>query len=458
MASAWPSSLRARLLWLLIGVVSLAVTVQAASTYRTALAQADDIADYHMQQTAMSLRYGLPLTESVDSQSPRPTVQPDEFIIQVWSTDGLRVFRSFDAPILPQRALLGFSDLQVGATQFRVFSVASTTHVIQVAQDMKARRDRARTLAWRTIAPMAVMTPVLVLLIWWVVSASLAPVARLRREVAERQPDDLSEVSEAGLPSEVRPLIREINLLFGRVGQAFRAQENFVADAAHELRSPLSALKLQVEGLRRADGDVAREVALGRLGQGIDRATRLVSQLLTLARQQASAAGGVRPQTLDLTELGRWAVADAAPAAAARGVDLGVAATDAAPVDGNPEALRVMVRNLLDNAIKYTPRGGTVDLTIRRVDHIVALEVEDSGPGIPEGDRERVFDRFYRAAGTDAAGSGLGLAIVKAIADLHGARLGLDRSPRLGGLRVTVQLPASDPGLAPPRHRPPAPG
>ena len=156
----------------------------------------------------------------------------------------------------------------------------------------------ASTLALRAVAPIAVMAPLLMLAVWWIVSASLAPVSRVRRQVAERQADDLTEVNEAGLPAEIRPLVHELNLLFARVRQAFEAQKSFVADAAHELRSPLAALKLQVQGLQRAGDDAAREVAAGRLAAGIDRATRLMEQLLVLARQQANAVTGPRPQPI----------------------------------------------------------------------------------------------------------------------------------------------------------------
>ena len=341
--------------------------------------------------------------------------------MQVWTADGLQVFQSAARARLPQRAVLGFSNVQARGTTYRVFSMQSRSQVIQVAQDMAARRQMASTLALRTVAPIAAMAPLLMLVVWWVVSASLAPVARVRRQLAERHADGLSEVSEAGLPDEVRPLVQDLNQLFKRVRQAFEAQKSFVADAAHELRSPLAALKLQAQGLQRAGNDAAREVAVGRLMAGIDRATRLVEQLLVLARQQADATTGAKPQPLVLADVARLVVADAAPAAQARRIDLGLNHTDDAEVMGYPEALRILVRNLVDNAVKYTPSGGTVDLEIRAMHGRVLLSVDDSGPGIPVEDRARVLDRFYRVAGVETTGSGLGLAIVKSIAELHGS-------------------------------------
>jgi len=291
------------------------------------------------------------------------------------------------------------------------------------------------------------MMPILMLVVWWVVSRSLEPVARVRSQLASRQADDLSAVSDTGLPDEVRPLVQELNLLFGRVQTAFDAQQTFVADAAHELRTPLAALRLQAQSLDRAESPEARKVAVSRITAGIDRATRLVEQLLVLARQEATAAGGAVTRPVELSELARRTVADLAGVAAAKGVDVGVQQADAASVEGQPDALQILLRNLVDNAIKYTPTGGTADISVKNevVEGApqVRVTVEDSGPGIPAEERERVFDRFYRVAGSEAAGSGLGLAIIKAIAERHGATLALGESERLGGLAATVSFPVA---------------
>ncbi|MFZ3084719.1 ATP-binding protein [Rhodoferax ferrireducens] len=431
-------SLRGRLLWLLLVAIIFLAGVQAVIAYRTALAEADVIFDYQMQQMAMSLRPGLPVGGELDESFETKDEENFDFVIQVWTADGLRVFQSSARAELPQRAVLGFSTVQARGTTYRLFSVAAGAQVIQVAQDMAARREMAGTLALRTVSPMVLMVPLLMLVVWWVVSASLAPVSRVRKQIATRQADDLSELSEGDLPDEIRPLVHELNLLFHRVRQAFDAQNNFVADAAHELRSPLAALKLQLQGLRRAADEAARDVAINRLNAGIDRATRLVEQLLVLARQQSNSAAGAKAVPIDLTTLARLALADAAGAAAARQIDLGLAQADPGIVMGHEEALRILMRNLLDNAIKYTPVGGTVNLAIRGKDGQTLLTVDDSGPGIAAEDRQRVLDRFYRVAGTEGSGSGLGLAIVKTIADLHQATLSIDRSESLGGLRATV--------------------
>ena len=441
MMRALTGSLRARLLWFLLAAIVLAAGAQALVAYRTVLKEADDIFDYHMQQMALSLRAGLPPSAAVGGIGSGE--QNFDFVVQVWTADGVRIFESAEQAALPQLAVLGFADVRARGTTYRVFSMQTRGLVIQVAQDMAARRNMAGSLALRTIAPVALMAPLLMLIVWWVVSLSLAPVARVRTQVASRQADDLSAVSEEGLPDEVRPLVQELNLLFDRVRHAFDAQKHFVADAAHELRSPLAALKLQVQGLQRAPDAAARDLAVSRLVAGIDRATRLVEQMLALARHEASMAAGAKPQPVDLAEVARLAISDAVAAAQARGIDVGVSHADAgAVVNGQPEALRMLLRNLIDNAVKYTPEQGRVDVGIAMNGSAVELSVDDSGPGLPEEERARVLDRFYRSGEPQAPGSGLGLAIVKSIADLHGAIVVLAASPSLGGLRVLVRFPS----------------
>jgi two-component system OmpR family sensor kinase len=437
-------SLRGRLLWFLLAAISIAAVVQASIAYRTALDNADQIFDYHMEQMALALRSSAPLSNSEINAAAGTDAENNELMVQVWTPDGIQVFRSVSSARLPQHAVLGFSNVNENNTTYRVFSIQTPTQTLQVAQDMAVRRNMAGNMALRTVGPIAVMMPILMLVVWWVVSGSLQPVARVRAQVAARQADDLSPVSETGLPDEVLPLVQELNLLFGRVKTAFDAQQHFVADAAHELRTPLAALKLQALSLERADSGEARGVAIGRLTAGIERATRLVEQLLVLARQEASQASGARDEQVELAELARRAVAEMAAAAQGKGIDLGLQRADEVVVTGHPDALHILMRNLVDNAIKYTPLGGTVDVEVCAGEAGASLCVQDSGPGIAADERERVFDRFYRIAGSEANGSGLGLAIIKAIAERHGATLTLGQSARLGGLSVTIQFPAGE--------------
>lgn len=439
-------SLRNRLLWFVLAAILLAAVLQAVTAYRGALRQADAMFDDHLQQVARSLRSGVPLGAPL---LPDADEAGFDLYIQIWGPDGRQLFRSTPSA-LPPRAVLGFSDVEADGNRYRVYTLQTALQTVQIAQDLGARTARARALAMQAVWPFGLLTPLLMLAVWWVITRSLAPVERARRELAGRSADDFSPLSDAGLPDEIRPLVDELNLLFGRVRQAFETQKNFVADAAHELRSPLTALKLQAQALRpngrEDEAPAEREAGVTRLNQGIDRAIRLVEQLLLLAREEAGPGPAAPPGTpVELQEVVKLAVADVLPHARLKQIDLGLS-DDAPPsalrVLGQPEALRVLLRNLLENAVKYTPVAGRVDVSLALLQGRPVLRVDDSGPGIAPEERERVFDRFYRAgAAAPETGSGLGLAIVQVIATRHGATLQLDHSERLGGLRVSVFFP-----------------
>ena len=438
-------SLRARLLVFVLLAILATALLQAGLAWRAARAEADALFDYQMRQTAQSLRAGLPEGLATGVLPVPPPQQDFDFVLQIWSVDGSLVLRSADRPELPPRAVLGFADVAAHGTTYRVYSVMTGGLVIQVAQDMAVRRRMAGELALRTAAPVLWLAPLLMLAVGWLVRSSLAPVARVREQLAARSADDLAPVAEQDLPDELQPLVREFNALLKRLGLAFEAQQRFVADAAHELRSPLAALKLQVQGLRRAPDGETRDRALQRLDGGIDRATRLIEQLLVLARQQARQAEGAPAVALDLVALARQGVSEAVADAQARAQDLGLSGLDAAQVRGHADAMRLLLRNLVENAIKYTPEGGRIDVSVSAdaATGGVTLAVEDSGPGIPEAERAHVLDRFVRLPDAPSTGSGLGLAIAQAVAQLHGTALSLDASPTLGGLRVRLTLPAA---------------
>lgn len=441
-------SLKRRLLWFVLVAILLATVLQAATAYRSAVQQADAMFDDHLQQVARSLGGSARFSSGAEPDFPAALMQGDggfDIYVQVWGPDGTQLFRSTRST-LPPRTILGFSEVEADGNHYRVYSLQTASQTVQIAQDLGARATRARAIALHAVLPFALLTPLLMLAVWWAINRSLAPIERARRQVANRAVNDFSPLVNDDLPDEVRPLVDELNLLFGRVRDAFEMQQHFVADAAHELRSPLTALKLQAQALRRASTDPdEREVGVARLNQGIDRAIRLVEQLLVLAREEGSAVTQ-RAEPVDLGEIVRWAVADMLPLAQPRYIDLGISKHQQVVVMGQPEALRMLLRNLLDNAIKYTPVSGQVDVSIESLDGQAVLTIEDSGPGIAAQDRSRVFDRFFRASDPLAeTGSGLGLAIVKTIADRHGATLRLDRSARRGGLRVELRMPAVTP-------------
>jgi two-component system OmpR family sensor kinase len=435
------SSLRARLLvWLLAGVVF----VGAAGgwiVYSNALAEADAFFDYHLRQTALILR-DQPV-EYLLSQQIAPNDAAYDFVVQVWSLDGVRVYLSRPHAVLPEVTTLGFATVGTREGRWRVYGVQALTRVIQVAQPMRVRQQQAAQLALHTLEPFALLLPVLALLIWVAVGQALKPLERLTGLVKARRVSALEPLPDAALPDEVQPLVGALNELLARLNAALGRERAFMADAAHELRTPLTALRLQMEMLARASGDAERGAAMEQLSAGVQRAIRLVEQMLALAREEPRTPPQHVPVALE--PLAREVVAELVPLADARRIDLGLSHARPLTVSGDREALRTLLRNLIDNAVRYTEEGGRVDVTVEDGGSAAApraqLAVTDTGPGIAPEERARVFDRFYRRAGAAPPGSGLGLAIVKAIADAHGATLTLTGGADGRGLRVIVSFP-----------------
>lgn len=434
-------SLRARLLFFLLAAIAVGALVQGAIAYRSTLQQADDIFDSLLQRTALSLGTGDGLLRMGPSQAKgSATPMADDLIIQIWTPDGVRVFNSRSRRPLPDQIILGFADAEVEGSTYRVYSLATPFQVIQVAQDMQVRKRMAGALAWRTVAPIAAAAPLLMLIVWCVVSWSLRPVKRARAQVADRRPEDLSPINVPDLPDEIRPLMQELNLLLERMRGAFAQQKQFVGDAAHELRSPLAALNLQLQSLRRASDDDSRRVAEQRLAAGIERATRLVEQLLSMARHENNAEQPPA-EAVDLADVVRLALSETLPAANAKDIGIELQGAPQAMVRGRRDDLVLLARNLLDNAIKYTPAGGRIEIRLDTPPEGARLLIDDNGPGIPPAERARVFDRFYRLEGNAQPGSGLGLAIARAIAQRHGAAITLEDVPGGPGLRAQVAFP-----------------
>jgi two-component system OmpR family sensor kinase/two-component system sensor histidine kinase QseC len=356
----------------------------------------------------------------------------------------VRIYASSPPPGFPARATLGFSDIEAAGSAWRVYSVAARDRVIQVGQPVGVRRDLAARAALRSVLPILALAPLLGALIWWTVGVSLSPLRRVVDQVQLRDVNALGPLEDSGSPREIAPLTGAINALLERLRASFAAQRSFVADAAHELRSPLTALRLQLGLLARAPNEAARGAALQALSEGTERATRLVEQLLTLARSEPGGAEAAR-ERVDLAEAARLAASDVVALAGSRGIELSLDAPTPVPVLGDTTGLRVLARNLVDNAVRYTPRGGRVQVAVQAQAAQAVLLCDDSGPGIPAEERDRVFDRFYRRKNGDedaaTTGSGLGMAIVRAIAERHGACVTLESAP-LGGLRVRVVFAA----------------
>lgn len=364
---------------------------------------------------------------------------------QIWSTDSDKLMiHSNHAPETPLSDIRhGFSDRLVQGRPWRVFSLSDpdSEFMVQLGESYDLRDELSGHIVRRLGLPMLLALPLLALIIWLGVGRALAPLNRLTGEIGNRAATRLDPVSDLAVPAEIAPMVHALNHLFERLQLAFDNERRFTADAAHELRTPLAALRTQAEVALRARDDASREQALRQVLRGVERATHLVEQLLTLARLDPD-SGLQHDNALDLCALARETLAELAGSAAAKQIELALNEPCAGNCPGHGASLAILLRNLVDNALRYTPAGGSVEVSLHRSGTEQLIEVADSGPGIPTEERERVFDRFYRRVGSGGDGSGLGLSIAQRIVELHGGRISLDQSP-LGGLRVSVYLPAS---------------
>ncbi|MCC7487491.1 MAG: sensor histidine kinase N-terminal domain-containing protein [Burkholderiales bacterium] len=314
--------------------------------------------------------------------------------------------------------------------------------LVQVAETVTGRTDFARQIMLRMMLPQAVLILLAALAVWYAVGRGLAPLGALQREIASRSHRDLGPLPEEHSPREVRPLIHAMNGLLERLSLALAVQQRFIADAAHQLRTPLAGLKTQTElALRQAQADDVR-ATLRQLHAGTERTTRLVNQLLSLARAEPGADRARASDRLDLAQLARETTTEWVPRAIDRDIDLGYdGGEERACVIGDPFLLKEMLNNLLDNATRYTEPGGQVTVRVKPDTTRVVLSVEDNGPGVPEAERDRVFERFHRVLGTGADGCGLGLPIVREIAQSHGGNAELASREGGAGTLVRVTLP-----------------
>ena len=431
------TSLRVRLFVFLLLAVALTALMLGTLTYQRTLAQNEKLLDYQLRQMALSLRDQGLVTRPSGS---RPGEELD-VVIQIWTADGSMLYLSRPGDPLLAQATLGYTEIDANRQRWRVFSLAAPDRVIQVAQPLALRRDLAASAALRSLLPLLAFAPLMAFLIWWTVGSSLAPVQRLTTEVARRDAHSLDDVSARNLPSEITPLVAALNALLARLKRVFSNQRAFVANAAHELRSPLTALKLQLQLLARAPDQAAQQQALEQLNAGVDRASHLIEQLLATAQTDPNDTSAAL-QTIDVAAATRQTIADLFAQAQARQLQLELDAPEQVLLAADPARWRMLVRNLLDNAIRYTPPGGFLLVSIQSTGSATRFSIEDSGPGIPPGERAQVFERFYRGADNQQPGSGLGLAIVKNIAEQHGAHIELDTS-RYGGLKASVIFPTA---------------
>ncbi len=447
-----PRSLQGRLLGLVLAAVTALWLSTAVLTWFDVRHELDELLDGHLAQAAALLvvqQAGEVEGEEHDLAQglDAPTLHryAPKVAFQVFH-EGRQTRRSSNAPALPMVAASahfesGFRSVQIDGTAWRVFAAHGAERDVQVfvGEQIESRAAILWAVLRSSLWPMGVALPLLALAVWWAVHRGVAPLRHLGRALALRQPQALSPVELDGAPSEMLPMLAALNGLLERIAALLASERRFTADAAHELRTPIAAIRAQAQvALGEADAGMRRRALQATL-QGCDRATRLVEQLLTLARLEAGAAPPAAD--VDLSALARSVVAELAPLALRKQQDISLDAPESCVVSGDATLLAVLVRNLVDNAIRYSPPQAVVSIGVARVAAHVRLSVEDSGPGLADADLQRLGERFFRGLGSGQSGSGLGWSIVRRIAAVHGASVRASRASATGGLAVQVDWP-----------------
>lgn len=435
------TSLRTQLwVWLLALLTGIGLIV-GASSYWIARDETNRFFDQQLRQIALNIGEGLPTstTPGSDTSSHDPE---DDFVIQIWTASAL-VSRPTPASSELQRAwLTGFSESATKSGNWRTFTLVGPTRTVQVSQQRVVRDELVNDAVWRSLMPVAIAIPLSWLLLRMVINLVLGRVDKLAKSLVVRSTTDRSLIPLDGLPAEVVPLVDAVNRVLTRLQDSLAAQKRFVADAAHELRTPLAALQLQIGNLRQAvNGEVANS-RVDDLDRGVRRATQLSRQLLRLARYTEDEIKSLAVP-VDLAEQVRAVIADLLPLADHRHQDLGLVQSDKVTILGDPDDIRLLIANLLENACRYSPDGGTIDVAVAwdDVSGQSSLEIRDSGPGIAPDQLNLVFQPFHRAAPANIEGSGLGLSIVARITEQYGARVTLANRTDSTGLIARVGFP-----------------
>lgn len=440
-----PGSLQGRLLALVLAVVVGVWLATATMTWFDARHELDELLDSHLAQAAALLVVQQAREIEDDGRGiDTPTLHryAPKVAFQVFH-EGRLVLRSANAPVTPmvesgKDIRTGFATVQIEGIAWRVFAAYGAERDVQVyvGEQASSRASILWAVLRSTLWPMVVALPLLALAVWWAVYRGVAPMRRLGHALAERQPQALHPLALDGTSSEMAPMVSALNGLFERIGTLLESERRFTADAAHELRTPIAAIRAQAQvALGEAD-DARRTHALKSTLEGCDRATRLVEQLLTLSRLEAVTAPAMA--AVDLSALTQRVVAELAPKALAKNQTLEFDAAEPCSVPGNETLLTVLVRNLVDNAVRYSPASAQVKVSVRQQAGRVVLSVEDGGPGLAEADRDRLGERFFRVPGSSESGSGLGWSIVRRIAAVHRLDLQVETSAELGGLAIRV--------------------
>ena len=393
------------------------------------------------QTTTAKSKIREQIIDYLDEMQP---ITKQRFLFHVWNKDGESIMHSSDERIFSlKNAPVGFHDQAIHGDDWRVYSTYDSKKEVQivVAELYNLRRELADDIARSNANILLITYPVFGLLVWFIISLALRSVTRVTGEISNRASTFLEPVELQEIPIEIKPLVGALNQLFIRLKLAFERNKRFAADAAHELRTPLAALKTHAQVALKSDNETDRNKALQKVIESVNRSSHVVAQLLTLSRLgEEEGLTDIKP--LDLHKLATEIIAFIATEALEKDIELELLPPPSHPIIlGNDIALGILIRNIVDNAIRYTPSKGEIKVGIIDHNNQIIFRVTDTGPGIPVELRERVFERFYRMLGTKASGSGLGLAIVFQITTLHHASIHLATPPGGIGLQFDVAFP-----------------
>jgi two-component system sensor histidine kinase QseC len=442
-----PRSIRRQLLWVLLTSVAATWVATVIVSYVDTRHEIDELLDAHLAQSASLLvaQAGHDWDEIVE-HAPQLHRYGRGVAFQFWEKGSVLRLHSANAPNSRLSAKdEGFSNADVEGVRWRVFSAWDAKHryLVQVGEQLKPRDEIVATMAKNMLVPLLIALPALGLVIWFGIDRATRPLQLLNRQVANRAPDNLASLQLADTPAEVAPLVSSLNRLFERVRDSLDNERRFTADAAHELRTPLAALRAQAQVARGSVDGSERERALDNVIAGCDRASHLIDQLLTLARLEPQQFQTKR-EPCDLRAVARLAVAELAPAAHAKDIEIELEDGKSVEVAGDARLLGILLRNLVDNAIRYSPSGTRVRVRVGADGHSACVAVADEGPGVPADELPKLGRRFHRLLGTQAPGSGLGLSIAKQIAELHDATIAFGPGQEGVGLTVTVRFAPQD--------------
>jgi two-component system, OmpR family, sensor kinase len=422
-------------LLLLIGIVT------TLTSYMQVTRESDELLDNQLRQLAHYIGQALP--PDLQPVPYNPSFEAEEnFVVQIWVPGQPQERSSNLSADIPQQVRNGFADIKTSNHAWRTFTDTDPRRTVQVSQRLDVRHELSADAALRAAIPIVILIPLCWLLLGLVIDRLSRRLDRLAANVAKRQVTSKEPIAVEDVPRELAPFIHAINDLLARLQASMERQRRFVSDAAHELRTPLAALKLQVGNVRSIATTRSLRERLDEVDQGVSRASTLVQQLLKLARYDAEASPTPREST-NLALLVRECVAAIAPLAESRGTSLQVRDADLPDIDATAGELKVLISNLLDNAVRHSPEGGEIDIEMEAESGTIVLRIRDDGPGIPAAQLERVFERFYRVAGQEVEGSGLGLAIARSIAERHHLGLSLRNREDRRGIIAELRIPAS---------------